>query len=143
MAVERQEVGYLTLYEGKRVCFEWVKSPTFVDDCAALIVRVVQSFLLSDGLALGLEEELQSQDNQEGSEGQEGCWIGSKDESDNAEKERTQKFLDVWNKKVEELHELIERRRCSTRDGVVDERPRVMPSQYCMQYVGRGVEEET
>lgn len=110
--------------EGKRVCFEWVESPTFVDDGALLIIRVVQNSLLSDGLALALEEELQSQDNQEGSEGQEGCWIGSKDKSDNAEKERTQKLLDVWNKKVEELHELIGCRRSSTRDGMVDERPR-------------------
>lgn len=123
MAMERHEGWHLTLNEGKGVCFEWIEFPTFVDDGAALIVRVAQSFLLSDGPALALEENLKSKDNQEGNEGQEGCWIGSKDESDNAEKERTQKLLDEWNKKVEELHELIGCRRSSTRDGVVDETP--------------------
>lgn len=130
--------------EGKRVCFEWVESLTFVNDGAALIIRLAQSFLLSDGLALALKEELQSQDNQEGSEGQECCWIGSEDESDNTEKERTQKLLDVWYKKIEKLHELIGCRKSSTRYGVVDKRPRGdAESVMYAVCVGRGVEEET
>ena len=101
MVTRRQEEGQLTLNEGKRVCFEWAESPPLVDNGATLIVLIVQSFVFSNGLALALEPELQSKDNQESGEGQEGCWIGSKDESDDTEKERTQKLLDVWNKKIE------------------------------------------